>query len=37
MEPMYLKEVEGKRPEGGFAEMVERMKAQGMPVPHSGR
>ncbi|MEN3334691.1 MAG: hypothetical protein V7641_4056 [Blastocatellia bacterium] len=33
MEPMYLKDVEGKPPAGGFAEMVERMKAQGMPVP----
>jgi len=33
MEPMYLKDVEGKKPEGGFAEMIERMQAQGAPIP----
>ena len=33
MEPMYLKEVEGKPPAGTFAEMIERMQAQGLPVP----
>lgn len=33
MDPMYLKDVEGKEPQGVFAEMVERMRSQGMAVP----
>ena len=33
MEPMFLKDVEGKKPEGEFAEMVERMKSAGAAVP----
>ena len=33
MEPMFLKDVEEKKPEGVFAEMVERMKAAGAPIP----
>jgi alkylhydroperoxidase family enzyme len=33
MDPMYLKDVEGKKPEGAFAEMIERMRAVGAPIP----
>ena len=33
MEPMFLKDVEEKKPEGEFAEMVERMKTAGVPIP----
>ena len=33
MEPMYLKDVEEKPADGAFAEMVERMKVVGAPIP----
>ena len=33
MDPMFLRDVEEKKPEGEFAEMVERMKAEGTPIP----
>lgn len=33
MEPMFLKDIEEKKPEGEFAEMIERMKAVGAPIP----
>jgi hypothetical protein len=33
MEPMYLKDVEEKPAEGAFKELVERMKAEGAPIP----
>ena len=33
MDPMFLKDVEGKTPEGPFAEMTERMKEMGAPIP----
>jgi uncharacterized peroxidase-related enzyme len=33
MEPMFLKDVEEKKPEGEAGEMIERMKAAGVPVP----
>jgi hypothetical protein len=33
MDPMFLRDVEEKKPEGEFAERVERMKAEGTPIP----
>lgn len=33
MEPMYLKDVEEKSPEGPFANMIESMKAQSAAYP----
>jgi hypothetical protein len=33
MEPMYLKDVEEKRAEGPFADLIDGMKAQGAPYP----
>jgi uncharacterized peroxidase-related enzyme len=33
MEPMYLRDVEAHEGEGGYAEMIRRMRAQGAPVP----
>ena len=33
MDPMFLKDVEEKKLEGEFAEMVEKMKAAGTPIP----
>jgi alkylhydroperoxidase family enzyme len=33
MEPMFLKDVEEKTPEGEFAQRVERMRAAGAAIP----
>ncbi len=33
MEPMYLRDVEQKTPDGPYGERIAAMRAQGLPVP----